>query len=137
MKKLLVMAALGAALATTPALAQDRGNFTPHDQTRQEAQQRADRMFDMLDANKDGVVTKAEAQQAVAQFEAARGGDNGGGRMGRMVDAMFGTSTSITRAQFEAQTLARFDAMDLNHDGILSVAEQQQARAARQAARGQ
>ena len=31
------------------------------DQTRAEAQQRADMLFQMLDANKDGTVTKAEA----------------------------------------------------------------------------
>ena len=135
MKKLLATIILGSVIATTPALAQDRGNWAPHDQNRQDALQRADRMFDMLDTNHDGVLTKAEAQQALAQFAAARGGEGGGGRMGRMVDMMFGASASVTRQQTEAQALARFDAMDLNHDGVASVAEQQQARAQRQAMR--
>ena len=135
MKKLLATIILGSVIATTPALAQDR-NWAPHDQNRQDALQRADRMFDMLDTNHDGVLTKAEAQQAVAQFAAARGGEGGGGgRMGRMVDMMFGASPSVTRQQMETQALARFDAMDLNHDGVANVAEQQKARAQRQAMR--
>lgn len=139
MKTLLVTIALGASLAATPALAQDRGGWTPHDQTRQEAQQRADGLFQMLDANKDGTVTKAEAEQAMTQFQAARGGGDsarGGGRMGRMIEQAFAASPAITLQQFEAQSLARFDAMDLNHDGTASVAEQQQLRAEHQAQRG-
>jgi hypothetical protein len=38
--------------------------------------------------------------------------------------------------QFEAQQLARFDAMDLNHDGTVTAAERQQARAAMRAQSG-
>jgi len=134
MKNLLVTIALGAAIGATPALAQDHGGQM-RDQTRQEAQQRADMLFQMLDVNKDGSVTKAEADEVLAQFEAARGGDNGrgGGRMQRMIDDAFATTPTIGLAQFEAQALARFDAQDLNHDGTVSVAERQQARAERQA----
>src|SRR5690348_15867422 len=126
MKKLFVTIALGATMAATLALAQERGNWASHDQTRQHAQQRHATMFDMLDANKDGTVTKAEADHAEANFLAARGGDSGrgGGRMGRMLEQAFASSPSITRQQFEAQALTRFDAMDLNHDGTASVAEQ-------------
>jgi hypothetical protein len=40
----------------------------------------------------------------------------------------FGSGQSITLQQFEAQALARFDAMDLNHDGTVTAAERQQAR---------
>jgi len=36
--------------------------------------------------------------------------------------------------QFEDQQLARFDRQDLNHDGVVTGAERQQARALRQAA---
>ena len=50
-----------------------------------------------------------------------------------MIDRVFGSSTSMTRAQFEAQALARFDAMDLNHDGTVSGAERAQLRAQRDA----
>jgi Ca2+-binding EF-hand superfamily protein len=138
MKKIIFAIAFGAAVLSAPALAQDsggRGGFMQRDQTRAEAQQRADMMFQMMDANKDGIVTKAEAEQALAQFEAARGGDNGGrggGRMQRMIDQAFATSQSMTLQQFEAQALARFDAMDLNHDGTVTAAERQQLRAQRQ-----
>jgi len=131
MKRVIFAIAIGAAMVSTPGLAQGYGGG--RDQTRAEAQQRADMMFQMMDANKDGTVTKAEAEQALAQFQAMRGGgDNGGrggGMMQRMMDQDFATSQSLTQAQFEAQALARFDAMDLNHDGTVTSAERQQARA--------
>jgi len=49
--------------------------------------------------------------------------------MQRMIADAFATSPSLTLQQFEAQALARFDAADLNHDGIVTAAERQQARA--------
>jgi hypothetical protein len=52
--------------------------------------------------------------------------------MQRMIDQAFATSQSMTLQQFEAQALARFDAMDLNHDGTVTAAERQQLRAQRQ-----
>lgn len=76
MKKLFAALALGTGLISAPILAQAQpaasgadqrgGGYMQRDQTRAEAQQRADRMFQMLDANKDGSVTKAEADEAVA-----------------------------------------------------------------------
>jgi Ca2+-binding EF-hand superfamily protein len=132
MTKLVAALAFGAAFISTPVLAQSPGGgYMQHDQTRAEAQQRADMLFQTLDANKDGTVTKAEADQALAQFEASRGGDNagrGGGRMQRMIDQAFAASQSLTLQQFEAQALARFDAQDLNKDGTVTAAERQQAR---------
>ena len=50
-----------------------------------------------------------------------------------MIEDAFATTQAITLQQFEAQALARFDAQDLNHDGIVSAAEKQQARTQRQA----
>jgi Ca2+-binding EF-hand superfamily protein len=128
MKQLFVTIALGAAFVSVPAIAQ---GMQQRDQTRAEAQQRADMMFQMIDANHDGTVTKAEADQALAQFQASRGdnGGRGGGRLQRMISEAFGASPSLTLQQFEAQSLARFDAADLNHDGIVSAAERQQVRA--------
>jgi hypothetical protein len=141
MNRILVTIALGATVISAPLVAQQSGGRGQRDQTRAEAQQRADMMFQMIDANHDGTVTKAEAQTALAQFEAMRGGggDNGGrggGRMQRMLDQLFATSPSITQPQLEALMLARFDAQDLNHDGTVTAAEREQARAARQAAGG-
>ena len=130
MKKFFFSIALGVAVTAAPAMAQG-GGFMQRDQTRAEAQQRADMLFQMMDTNKDGSVTKAEADQALAQFQAARGGENGGrggGRMQRMIDEAFATSPSVTQQQFEAQALARFDAADLNHDGVVTAAEREQAR---------
>lgn len=136
MRKLIVTIAFGASLVAVPVLAQGfGGGFMQRDQTRQQAQQRADMLFQMLDANHDGVVTRSEAEQAASQF-ANRGGDDGGrsaGRMQRMIEGAFGTSQSITLQQFEAQALARFDAQDLNHDGVVTAQERQQAREIRQA----
>ncbi|MFL6764718.1 MAG: hypothetical protein ACJ8FO_05925 [Sphingomicrobium sp.] len=140
MKRLLATMAMGASLISVSALAQapngdERGGMMQRDETRTEAQQRADMMFQMLDANHDGTVTRAEADQAVAQFMASRGGDTGrgGGRIQRTIDQAFATSQSLTVKQFEAHALARFDALDLNHDGTVTAAERQQVRAQRQA----
>lgn len=128
MKKLVVTIVLGATLTSAPVLAQGLG--VGHDQTRAQAQQRADMLFQMLDGNHDGVVTRAEAQHAAAQFEAQRASDNGrgGGRIQRMLDQLFSAGDSLTLQQFEARGLARFDAQDLNHDGVVTAAERQQLR---------
>lgn len=127
MKKLLVMAALGASLVSAPASAQapeGGGGFMQRDFTRQQAQQMADMMFQRLDANHDGTLTRAEADQGAAQFSSPRGG----GRIQRMIAQAFGNAQSITQQQFETQALSRFDAQDLNHDGTVTAAERQQVR---------
>jgi Ca2+-binding EF-hand superfamily protein len=130
MKKLLATIALGATIVSTQAFAQDQGGghrgFMQQDMTRQQAQQRADAMFQRFDVNHTGVITRDQAQQMAAQF---------GERGQRMVDRLFGNAQSITLQQFEAQSLARFDAMDLNHDGVVTAAERQQAREQMRAAR--
>ena len=132
MKALLVTVALGAAIVSTAALAQDepggRGGRMMQDMTRQQVQQQADRMFQRIDLNHDGVVTRQEAEQAAAQF---------GERGERMIDRLFGDAQSLTLQQAEQQALARFDRDDLNHDGVVTAAERQQARAALKAERGQ
>ena len=126
MKTLLAGIALGAAIISTAAIAQ-RGEMRDQDMTRAEAQQRADQMFQRFDVNHTGVITRAQAEQMAAQF---------GGRGERMVDRLFGTAQSLTLQQFEAQQLARFDAMDLNHDGTVTAAEREQARQQMRAQRG-
>jgi hypothetical protein len=130
MKNLLVTVALGATIVSTQALAQNHGGsgWMQQDMTRAQAQQMADSMFQRLDANHDGTVTRDEAQQMAAQS---------GGRGGRMLDRVFGNAQSLTLQQFETQSLARFDAEDLNHDGTVTAAERQQLRAQRQSERGQ
>lgn len=138
MTNYLIIAAAAVAALSTPASAQQPapavpqsglgGNWLQADQTRQQAQQRADTMFQMLDANHDGQVTRQEAEKAAAQM-----GGKGGGRMaGRLIDRLFSQSDTVTQAQFAAQAMARFDRQDLNHDGTVTAAERQQVRAARQ-----
>ena len=129
MKTLLLTVALGATMVSGAAIAQhqggERGGYM-QDMTRVQAQQMADSMFQRFDLNHDGVVTRQEADQAASQF---------GGRAERMVERVFGTAQSLTLQQFEAQQLARFDRDDANHDGVVTVAERQQARAALKAER--
>ena len=129
MKRLLaMMIALGATIVSTQAIAQDapggggRGGRMQQDMTREQARQMADQMFQRLDLNHDGVVTRDEAQQALSQFGAGKRGE-------RMIERVFGDSQSLTLQQGEARALARFDRDDLNHDGVVTGAERQQERA--------
>lgn len=103
------------------------------DLTRAEAQQAADGLFQHDDINHDGIVTRDEAQQAITQALAARGGDadETSDRVERMLDRMFAGAPSVTQAQFEALALARFDRQDLNHDGVVTAAERRQGWANR------
>jgi hypothetical protein len=128
MKGLLVTIALGATIISTQAFAQDQGGGPMQDMTRAQAQAKADGMFRRLDLNHDGVVTREEAEQAGQQL-------GGGKRVGKLIDRTFGAAQSLTLQQFEAQALARFDRDDLNHDGTVTAAERQQARAALKAER--
>jgi hypothetical protein len=131
MKTLLVTIALGASFVATAAAAQDQGGgrgLAARDQTRQEALQTADGMFQRIDLNHDGVVTRQEAEQAASQY-------GGGNRFERMIDRTFGSAPSLTLQQFEGQAMARFDRDDLNHDGVVTAAERQQARATLKAER--
>jgi hypothetical protein len=140
MRKLFFIAVAAAAL-TTPAFAQDRGEAAPQsglrgnwlqaDTTRQQAQQRADLSFQRLDLNKDGTLTHEEAQQAAAQFMARRGGGDAS-RITARIERMFAGAQTITLQQYEQVALARFDGQDLNHDGVVTSAERQQGRDARQ-----
>jgi Ca2+-binding EF-hand superfamily protein len=133
-----VVAFAGQAQAQAPAQPQAnlRGNWLQADTTRQQAQQRADMLFQSLDTNHDGVLTRQEAEQAAAQMgggQGGAGGQSGGkGYAGRMIDRLFSQSDRVSQAQFDAQALARFDRQDLNHDGVVTADERQQSRTARQ-----
>jgi Ca2+-binding EF-hand superfamily protein len=136
----LVLAATAAFALSAPAIAQDsapkgeRGAWMQRDVTRQQAQQMSQAMFQRFDANHDGVLTRQEADQALAQAGGSGDASRGAGRATRMIARLFGDQQSLTLAQAQAQALARFDAQDANHDGIVSSAEREQARAARRAA---
>jgi hypothetical protein len=132
MSKYFMIAASTAFALASQAQAQDQGRRGgwDQDQTRAQAQQRADEFFQRLDLNHDGTVTRTEVDQLRAQMT---GNQAGGSRADRMFARVFGDAQSVTLAQFEAQSLARFDSQDLNHDGTVTAAERQQAREARKA----
>ena len=135
MKTLIATIALGAALIPAAASAQAQANdiavggFPIQNLTRQQAQQIADGTFERLDVDHNGTVTRQEAEQVREQM------GMGGERAQKMIDRTFGVSQSLTLKQFEEQQLARFDRQDLNHDGVVTAEERQQARALRQAAK--
>jgi Ca2+-binding EF-hand superfamily protein len=99
------------------------------------------RMFDRLDTNKDGQISRAEFMvERTANGDDARPGRGGhrgknggwsghrGGmmRMARMADT--NSDGAITKAEFTAAALQRFDAMDTNKDGQVTPEERQAAR---------
>ena len=88
-KDLLVLIAAsaiaGPALAQTAPAGAGHGHWQ-QDMTRAQAQQRADMMFQHLDLNHDGTVTRQEAAQAAQQLA---GGD-GGAHAERMINRVFG-----------------------------------------------
>jgi hypothetical protein len=155
MKILATAVALGASILSTQALAQaqtppaatqtppaqvqatqgGRGGWNQGPQTREQAKQRADMMFQRVDLNHDGTFTREEADQILDQMSS---GDNASraDRMEQMFNRLLGSAKSITQAQFEAQMLARFDAADLNHDGTVTPEERQQAMATLRAKAG-
>jgi len=118
MKKFLLAAAFGSTLLAAPAFAQDAP--------------RGGGMFERLDANKDGVITKDEFMAEVATrfarldtnkdgkvSDAERGAARPGGMGGR------GMSGDMTLADMQAQSAKRFDRIDSNHDGKIDQAERQ------------
>ena len=123
----LLIAGLMAAVAV-PVLAQAAPPMAPkHDRvmTRAEVQGHVAQMFARVDANHDGVITKAEtdaAHQAMAAKRQGRQGDHATGKMGAM-GAMGG---------MHHDPAAAFDRIDANHDGTISRAEFVAAHAKRE-----
>ena len=120
----LLIAGLMAAVAV-PVLAQAAPPMAPkHDRvmTRAEVQGHVAQMFARVDANRDGVITKAEtdaAHQAMAAKRQGRQGDHAMGQMGAM-------------GAMHHDPAAAFDRIDANHDGTISRAEFVAAHAKRE-----
>src|SRR5262245_21968737 len=105
--------------------------------TREEAFQRADRLFEMLDVNHDGVLTRREAEMAGAALRAERA-ETGidvapgiGAHTARYFEHRFAGARVITREQFEQAMLDHFDQLDRDHDGVLTAKERGEARSER------
>lgn len=85
---------------------------------------RVDAEFTKLDTNKDGQLSKSEFMAAAptAPSQAA----NGAALLGQLDKNKDG---KVTVDEYRAPILARFDAIDTNHDGTISQAERAAAQA--------
>jgi len=94
--------------------------------------------FDAMDANKDGTLSRQEfatahEQRMTGHDDADHGphkghGHHGAGMMGMGMKGMDADADrTVTRAEFLAGALQRFDAADSNHDSKLTPAERRSA----------
>lgn len=129
----------GAAPSSPPALSGKlgRGRFARMDKdgdgkvTREEFIAFSDRMFDRIDANHTGQITKADLDAFQAKQEAVEAGRmmraKGGGagaehedkRLDKLSERLAGGG-ALTRQQWEAISARRFDRMDAAHQGYLT-----------------
>lgn len=169
MKKILFAGAAGLALiAGTAAISQTAPATSPPSvlqpgkvQTRADVQTKISAHFARLDTNRDGFVTKAEAEAAMAQLHTKRGQRaerRGGGQGNRFERLDTNRDGQITRAEADAKIATRaakraqakadrpnrgagmFQRLDVNNDGIVTRAEFDAKSAQRQqrvAARGE
>jgi Ca2+-binding EF-hand superfamily protein len=141
MCKVLIAIAVGAIMLSTGAAAHRHapvrasGVHQQPELTREQALAQADQLFDMFDLNHDGVISRAEAQKLGRKLMRARmetGTDMApglGGHTLHFLEERFATETQVTRPELESAMLAHFDQMDVNHDGILTTAEREEANA--------
>jgi Ca2+-binding EF-hand superfamily protein len=117
------------------------GKLSPEDRDLARTERR-DVLFSKLDSNKDGSISKAEFSSARRDGQPGRSGqqqaddDKGDARFShanwrpRPMHGMMpgGAQEPISKADFVAKGLARFDKVDTDHDGIISPAERDAAR---------
>jgi hypothetical protein len=118
MKIILIACALTSAVAG-PVLAQEAG---PAGLTRDQVIAVAAATFDQLDLNHDGVITRAEAEQARAAL-GKEPDNNGSKKAEEFLDLVFAAGPQVDQKTFVAAAVARFDANDPNHDGVITFAE--------------
>ena len=94
--------------------------------TRAEMVAEADARFAAMDTNRDGKVTPDERDAAREAMRAQRGG--GEGRRGGGAGMRAGGDREMTRADALDRAGKRFDRLDTNHDGRLDAAELAAAR---------
>lgn len=88
------------------------------------------RVFEHLDADDDGTISRAEfdagAERRDGRGQGRRGWARGRRGWGRELEA-----DGVTRAEVEARASARFERLDANRDGFLSAEDREARRAAR------
>lgn len=94
------------------------------------------RMFERLDADSDGAISRAEFDAHAGQRQGRRGGWGGhhrrGGRGWGQAEV---AADGVTRAEAEARATAWFARMDANGDGYVSAEDRQARRERRHEAR--
>ena len=88
--------------------------------------ERMDAEFAKLDANRDGNLSKAEFMAASPSAGAAA--PTGAALLSQLDKNKDG---KVTADEYRAPVIARFDAADSNHDGVLNSAERQALKSAR------
>ncbi len=154
-KHLLASLAAAAAVASVSASAQttssDTGRTTPAraEVTRTQAQDRAARVFDRLDANKDGQLDQADrSARQRARFDRVDADADGAisfeefsalrerrsaraprrGPMAHGPRANPDGARAISRDAFTSRALARFDRADADKDGVVTAEERRSMR---------
>jgi len=94
--------------------------------------ERGNRRFERMDTDRNGQISPAELAQHRAQRAERRAqrGERGqrGMRGGNRVEQMLGPDGVITRDEFRARALQRFERLDANRDGRVTVAERREVR---------
>ena len=109
MNRVFYAGAAVAALIAIPAIAQvgDRGARASEPMTRAAVQAHVEARFARVDADRDGFVTRAEADARIAAARGERQAQSGE-RRGRMFDRLDADKNgSISRAEFDAHAAAR------------------------------
>ena len=106
-------------------------------------------MFDVMDTNKDGNISRDEFARAPMGHHGGAGemgnqrgmgghdGHRGGGKMRMMAMADADKDGKVTLPEATAMALQHFDRADTNHDGKLTLEERQAAHAQMEKMRGQ
>ncbi|MGN5161952.1 EF-hand domain-containing protein [Aeromonas dhakensis] len=102
--------------------------FIKGDITKAQFMERAEQRFARQDTDKDGTLSVAEREAAMAKMHEAmqQSGQTMPGKMGNMGNMRAMQDT--TKAQFMARHEALFTRMDKNGDGVLDEAERASAR---------
>jgi hypothetical protein len=123
------------------ALAEARAQFAKRDANKDGKLDAADRdvhrqqmtgtMFDRVDTNRDGSISRDEWNAGATRLAEVHGGPRHMLKMGRPARPMPGDTDAdqaISLREFEAQALERFTRADANKDGLVTLAERMTER---------